>query len=151
MNKKLSTRGERSGNGLVESVRGGDGLGLPDYESWEGLGESSKSLLGRIVDAMAERPISELAVIVAQIGLIILARDIVKASGGGLPPPQGFIAIMVLALMIWAPALYHPIILVVRKRNHAKNRKRAKEATKPRNDRGGAPKAGSPAGEDGRR
>ena len=74
MNKKLSTRGERSGNGLVESARGGDGLGLPDYEFWEGLGESSKSLLGRIVDTMAERPISELAVIVAQIGLIILAQ-----------------------------------------------------------------------------
>jgi hypothetical protein len=151
MNKKLSTKVKPSGNGSVESPRE-DGLVRPDYEFWEGLKEIPKSLLGRIAEALVRRPILHVAIIIAQIGLIILARDVIMTSGGGLPPPQGFICIIALALMIWAPALYHPITHVVRNRNHAKNCKReGKKATELGDERGGAPEAGIPAGEDGRR
>lgn len=150
MDKKLSTKVKLSGNGSVVSARGEDGSVRPDYESWEDLEEIPKSLLGRIAGTLAGRPILELAIIVAQIGLIILARNIIVTGGGGMPPPQGFICIIVLALMIWAPALYHPINLVVRNRNHAENRKRGKNATEPGDERGGASEAGIPAGEDGR-
>jgi hypothetical protein len=151
VDKQLSPKVKSSGNGSVKSARGVDDLVRPDYESWEGVGEIPKSLLGRIVGIVAGRPILELAIIVAQIGLLILARDIIMARGGGLPPPQGFICIIALALMIWTPALYHPINLVVRNRNHAENRQRGKKATEFGDERGGSPEAGIPAGEDGRR
>jgi hypothetical protein len=150
MDKKLSIKVKPSGNGLVESARAEDGLVRPDYESWETLKEIPKSLFGRIIDTLAGRPILHLAIVVAQVGLIILAREIIATRGGGMPPPQGFICIIALALMIWAPALYHPINLVVRNRNHAENRKRGKIATEPGDERGGAPAAGIPAGENGR-
>jgi hypothetical protein len=138
MDKTPSPKVKLSGNGSVESARGEDDAARPDYESWEGLAEIPKSLLGRIADTLAGRPILHLAVVVAQVGLIILARDIIATRGGGMPPPQGFICIIALALMIWAPALYHPINLVVRNRNHAENRKRGKNPTEPGDERGGA-------------
>jgi len=131
MDNKLSTEIKPSGNGSVEAARGDDGSVRPDYESWDGLKEIPNSLLGRIAEALAGRPILELAIVVAQVGLIILARDIITTQGGGLPPPQGFICIIALALMIWTPALYHPINLVVRNRNHAKNSKRNKDTPQP--------------------
>jgi hypothetical protein len=140
VDKKLSIKVKSSGNGSVESTHGGGDLARPEYELlWKGLNEIPKSLLDRIVGLMAGHSILELAIIVAQIGLVILTRDIIATRGGGLPPLLGFICIIVLALMIWAPALYHPIDLVVRNRKHAKNRQRGKNATQFGDERGGAP------------
>jgi hypothetical protein len=151
VDKKPSTKVKPSGNGSVESPRD-DGLVRPDYESWEGLKEIPRSLIGRIGDALVRRPIRELAIIVALIGLIILERDLITMThGSGLPPPQGLICIITLAVMICALALYHHINFVGRNRNHAKDRKRGKKATEPGDERGGAPEARIPARKDRRR
>jgi hypothetical protein len=77
----------------------------PDYEAWTDIHEFTSSKLAELAQALLRRPLIDVAVIVAEIGLTVLACVVVKYGGSAMPPPQSLIGVLVIALLLGAPVL----------------------------------------------
>jgi hypothetical protein len=97
-----------------------EGRVSPNYESWGSIREVPPSVVASILECLGRRTIPEVAILVAQVALFFLAREVITSGGGGLSWPQGFICVMALALMIWAPGLYY-FFKGAGNRDHAEN------------------------------
>lgn len=79
----------------------------PDYAGWEGLQEAPRSLFASAIDLLRGRDVSEWAVVIAQITLFLLAREVASSGQSDFSSYQRLGCILVLAFLIWAPALYY--------------------------------------------
>jgi hypothetical protein len=134
MNDQQLHETESSKNGTATAPPRSDNQGWPDYPGWCEFQEASKSVLVRLIDVLSRRTIHEIAVVLAQVGPFVLARDIIASHGGGMPPLQEFACVIVLAVMTFAPALYHLHSLVGGKLSHAQNFERDKDPPQPGNE-----------------
>ena len=132
MNQQAYLEGEVSSKGSVEPSAEGKQTISPDYPAWRELTEVSKDTVGRFLDFLAPRSIADISIIIAPLCLLLLARDMI-ATGGGMSSSQRFICVIILAMMIWTPALY---LLYSRRGNkfHAENLQGAKDPPEPRDE-----------------
>jgi len=121
MSAQKSLGRSAANNDLNGPPSGEDESRSPDYEAWEGLDESPKSVFVQVALALLHRSMADIAVVIAQLGLTVLACAIVKYGGGGMPPPQPMICVLILALMLGSPTFCHLYALVTRSPDHAEN------------------------------
>jgi hypothetical protein len=103
----------------------------PWNKVWEGITETSR-VIYPAWDILKGRTIPELAVIIAQFGLVVLDYRAIS-TGSGVTTTNGLIFALVLAVMIWSPALYLLYYLKAGRRNHDKS---PQETIESRTDRG---------------